>query len=132
MAGFTIYQANTSLDGLLGSGTPATIYVALFTTTPSDSDPGVEVSSVDTGYSRVAVTNNTTNWPAASARSKKNGTVILFPVPTQSWGTVNGFALFDAATGGNRLVEGNLSTPITVSTQQSFAVDALTISINPT
>ena len=53
------------LDSIWGSGTPATFYVALFTTAPgTDGTGGVEAAY--TGYSRFSVTNNATEFPAAA------------------------------------------------------------------
>lgn len=96
------YLANLDLDARYGSGTPATIYVALSTANPTAAGSGLAEPSGN-GYARVAVTNNTTNFPAASAGSKSNGTEIAFATPTGSWGTVTHAALFDASSGGNML-----------------------------
>lgn len=97
------YYENVVLNMMYGSGNPATIYAALCTSTLSaDSSTFTEVSG--TGYSRVAITNNATNWPAASSSQKKNGTRITFPATgAGGWGTVRGLAFFDAYTGGNMM-----------------------------
>ena len=54
-------------------------------------------------YARVAVTNNTTNWPAPTGdpAQVQNGTVVTFPTTTASWGQIAGFGLWDALTAGN-------------------------------
>lgn len=107
--------ANRVLDLLLGSShdttaMPATVYVALITTAPTNAN-GASIVEVSGGsYARVAVTNNDTNWPAATGRAKSNGTTIAFPASTASWGTVVGFALYDAASAGNFLAYGALSS----------------------
>lgn len=109
---------------------PATLYVALFTATPSDSGGGTEVSG--NGYARVAVTNNATNWPAASGGNKANGTAITFPQATPSgWGVVTQFGIFDASTAGNLIAWGDLSASKTVDALDtvSFAIGSLTIAL---
>ncbi len=105
--------------------------VALFTATPSDTGGGTEVSG--NAYARVAVTNNATNWPAASAGSKANGAAITFPQATPAgWGVVTQFGIFDASTAGNLLAWGDLTASKTVDALDtvSFAIGALTITLD--
>jgi hypothetical protein len=131
------YAENKVLD-LLGGTTftaPATVYIALFTTIPTDAStgttpsPGVEVTGGS--YARQSVTNNATNWPAASAGSKSNGTAITWGTPpSANWGVVVGFAICDAATNGNILWWGAITPNKTVNNGDpapSFGVGALTI-----
>jgi hypothetical protein len=109
MAGKSDYMENKVLD-IIGGTTftaPADIYVALYTAAPSDSGGGTEVSGGS--YARKQMTNNATNFPAASGGAKANGTDIVFAAPTANWGTIVAFALFDAAA-GNMLYWG-LVTP---------------------
>lgn len=109
------YLENALLDHMLGGPDytrPATVYFALYTTGPTDAGGGTEVSGGN--YSRVAVTNNATNFPAASGGSKSNGTAIIFPTPSGSWGTVTHWGVFDASSGGNLLRYGALTVTKTV------------------
>lgn len=106
------YLENKVLDGVLGGpalSLAATVYVALFTVAPSDAGGGTEVTGGS--YARVAVTNNATNFPAAAGGSKSNGTEITFVEATASWGTIVASAVFDAASGGNMLLHGTVTTP---------------------
>lgn len=124
----TDFLENELLDHVLGAATytpPVTIYCALYTAAPSDAGGGTEVSG--TGYARVAITNNATNFPAASGGSKSNGTAVTFPTAGGSWGTVTYFGYFDASSGGNLLRYGALGTSKVVGTGDtpSFAVGAL-------
>lgn len=121
------------LDHVLGATVytaPATVYVALFSAAPSDAGGGTELSG--NGYARVAVTNNGTNWPAAtgtSPTSKSNGTAITFPAATTAdWLAATHFAVFDSNAGGNMLIWGSLSASKTVQVGDiaSFAIGALT------
>ena len=111
------YLENAILDHMLGGPDyirPATVYVSLYTVAPSDAGGGTEVSGP--GYARVAMTNNTINWPASVGGVKSNGTVITFPTPTGSWGTVVAFGIHDAGVAGNLLRYGNLTVSKTVDT----------------
>lgn len=111
---WSAYLAKKVLDHLWGKTTftaPATTYFALFTVMPTPTGGGTEVSGGS--YARVAVTNNTTNWPNATGSgpaSKSNGTAITFPTPSADWGTVVGVGELDASTAGNLLRAGQLTT----------------------
>lgn len=95
------YQKNQMLDARYGSGTPATYYYALMTTLPAaDGTGGVEVSGGS--YARAALTNNATNFPAASGGAKTGASgTASFPTPTAPWSSIVGVCEFDAPTGGN-------------------------------
>ena len=138
MGSFGDYAEAKILDHVLGATTytpPATVYVALYTATPGDANAsGTEVTGGS--YARVAVTNNATNWPAASGTSptsKSNGTTITFPAPTADWGVVVAFAIYDAATVGNELAWGALSVNKTINNGDaapSFAIGALVVTLD--
>lgn len=110
------YLENAILDHIYGGPTlnrPATLYIALSTADPGDDGAGL-AEPTGNGYARTAVTNNATNWPAASNGTKQNGTVITFATASAAWsGGANQthFAIFDAPTGGNMLHKGPLTTP---------------------
>ncbi len=111
----TTYQAQQLLGSLLGSGSPATLYMGLYLTSPTNTGGGQEVSGA--AYARVAITNNNTNWTGASATFPSvvnNGTIIAFPGASSAWGPVGWFGLSDAASGGNLLWWGALATSIDV------------------
>lgn len=129
--GLTDTQANADLDARYGSGSPATIYFGLSTTLPTNSGSNITEPSGGS-YARVAVTNNSTNFPAASARSKSNGTAITFPSPTGSWGTVGYWIEMSASTGGSLRAFGALNSSQTVSSGDqapTFAAGAFVVSI---
>lgn len=94
---------NTILDAITNAAAytgDATQYFAAFTAAPTDAAGGTEVTSAN-AYARVAVTSNTTNFPAASGGSKSNGTAIAWPQATGSWGTVVAVAAMSASSAGN-------------------------------
>lgn len=130
MAGLSDYAENLLLDSLFGSGTPATIYIGLFTAAPTDAGGGTEVSGGS--YARKAVTNNSTNFPAASAGVKSLAVAQTFVTPTGSWGTVTHFALFDASTAGNMLGWAALSSSQTIASGNTVSVasGAITITLD--
>jgi hypothetical protein len=121
---------------------PATLYIALFTTTPTDSTGGTEVSGGS--YARVSVTSALTAWAgtqsagSTSASSGTSGTTsnnnaITFPAPTANWGTVTGFGILDATSAGNLLFWAALTTSKTVNNGDaapSFAAAALTVQLD--
>ena len=133
MGSFTDFLELELLDHVFGAAAytaPATLYVALSTTTITDAGGNMTEPSGN-AYARVAVTNNATNWPAAAAGAKANGTAITFPTATGSWGTIIDFAIMDAATAGNMLGYGTLTTAqaITTGNTPSFAIGDLDITL---
>lgn len=108
--GATDTQERAIADSQFGSGVttwaPATWFVGLSTTTPNEDGTGF-TEPVGSAYARVSVTNNTTNWPAATTTSgvtsKANGTAFTFPNPTGNWGAVTHYGLFAASSGGTPL-----------------------------
>lgn len=113
---FSDYLEEKILKHIFGLGTftkPSSVYVGLATATISDTTTGTTVTEPSTGaYARVTVTVDSTNWIAADGTptTKKNKGVITFPEATASWGTVTHFFIADAATAGNILIYGQLST----------------------
>jgi hypothetical protein len=85
---------------------PATLYVALYTVTPSDAGGGTECAY--TSYARVATTPGT-DW-AVTGNEAENANEIAFPTATGGSETVVAFGILDAATLGNLLYWGALST----------------------
>ncbi|HEY9647564.1 MAG TPA: hypothetical protein V6C88_14405 [Chroococcidiopsis sp.] len=135
MAGFSDYAEGKILDHVFGAVTytpPATLYIALFTTTPNV-ETGASGTEVTGGnYSRVAVTNNATNWPAASGGSKSNGTQINFPTPSAGWGTVVGFGVYDASSAGNMLGAAALTASKVINSGDPvyFPASSLTVALD--
>lgn len=133
---FSDYLENKVLDEVFGGtafAAPATIYVGLFTVAPTDAGGGTEVGTGTwTNYARVAVTNNTTNFPNASGGAKSNGTAISYGAATTSGPvTVVAMGLFDALTSGNLLAWADLTTNKTVNNGDtpSFAIGELDITL---
>lgn len=103
------YLANKLLDHVMNGTTftpGATLYLALY-------ESGVEVTGGN--YSRLAVTRNTTNFPAASSGAMTNGVDLDFATPSASWGTVDEVRVMDASSGGNTWKTASLATPKTIN-----------------
>lgn len=123
----TNFIENALVDHLLRGvpyTAPATVYVGLFTATPSDSGGGTEVAGGS--YARASIACSLANFSgtqgagttAASSGTSgatSNNISIAFPTPSANWGTVTHFALFDAPTGGNMLAYAALSITRTVN-----------------
>lgn len=131
----------TGATAAAGSG-PTSLYIGLFTTAPTDAGGGVEVTGGS--YARVLVTSALTAWAGTQAAAStvastgtsgttSNNAAITFPAPTANWGSIVAFGIFDAATAGNLLFYGNLTTPKTVNNGDAapaFSAAALSIQID--
>lgn len=100
---------------------PTTIYVALFTVAPTDAGGGTEVSTTSTGYARqsMAFTVSGTNPTQAV-----NTAAVEYSTALTSWGTIVAAAVFDAATGGNMLAWGPLTSNKTIASGDVFRFPA--------
>lgn len=104
--------------------TTSTLYIGLYTSAPSDTGGGTELSG--SGYARVSVTSSLANWAGTQSTGStvassgtggatSNNGAITFPEPTSGWGQVQAFGVFDAATGGNLLFHGSLTINKTIN-----------------
>lgn len=107
------------------SFTPPATHVALFTTAPSDSGGGTEVSGGD--YARQQVNQDGATQPYWNAPTDDGGPQVIdnngeiaFPQATADWGEVVAVGIYDAATGGNLLYYGTLASSKTVTTNDTF------------
>lgn len=127
MASKSDYLENAIINAVLRNTSytsPTTVYVGLFTTAPSDSGPGTEVTG--NAYARTAATFN-----APSGGSTSNSATITFPTPTPSgWGTIVGWGIFDASTAGNMLYWSPQTPNKLVSASDTVQFDAGNIVVN--
>jgi hypothetical protein len=110
MAVVTDYLAHKILNHVLRNTaypSPTTVYVSLYTTSPTDTTAGVEVSGGS--YAREAVT-----FSAPVAGGNTNDVDVNFGTATADWGTIVAVGICDALSGGNLLFYSALSTPKTV------------------
>lgn len=109
---FSNYAEQQALAAVLAGS-----YVGLVTSTPTDTNPGTEVSGG--GYARQAWIPSYTQGNPTKA---ENSAAIEFPVATANWGTVTYAVVFDAATGGNYLGYLELRDPNDIQTPLSKTV----------
>ena len=124
-----ILKAVTGQATTILTTTPITPYVALYTTAPTDSTAGTEVTTA--GGTLYARTSSAGKWAAPAAGSVANNATITFPTAGASWGTVVAFAITDNATAGagNVLMWGDLtaSKAIGIGDIAEFAASGLTL-----
>jgi hypothetical protein len=111
---------------------PATLYFALWTSTLNASSTGSTAGEAAyTGYGRVAVTANTTNFPTSSSGAAiQNGTAITWGANSGGASETETFvAICDAVSAGNMLYFGSItSTTINVGDTPQINVNGLTAS----
>ena len=125
MAEMSNYLENAMINAVLRNTTytsPATVYVALFTTDPTDANTGTEVSG--NAYQRTAVT-----FGAPSNGVSTNSGAVTFPTATGSWGTVTHIGIMDASTSGNLLFHTPLDTAKTITSGDIFTISTGNLSV---
>jgi hypothetical protein len=118
MAEMSNYLENALVNATLRNTTytsPATVYVALFTTDPTDAASGTEVTGGS--YARTSVT-----FAAPSNGASASNADCTFPTCTSTWGTVSHIGIFDASTSGNLLYHTLLDTSKTIETGDIFKI----------
>ena len=101
---------------------PTTVYVALYTTDPTDADTGTECSG--TSYARQSVT-----FGAPSNGASTNSAAVEFPQAGSSWGTITHIGIRDALTTGNLLYHTPLDASKTIATGDVFRIATGSLSV---
>jgi hypothetical protein len=125
MAEFSNFLENALINAVLRNTTytsPATVYVSLYLTDPTDADSGTEVSGGS--YARTAVT-----MGAPSNGVSTNSADVTFPTATASWGTVSYIGIHDASTSGNLLFHTALDTAKTIDSGDIFKIETGNLSV---
>jgi len=112
---------------------PATLYMALWTSALSASSTGATAGECSyTGYVRVGVTANTTNFPTSSGGAAiQNATAITYAANAGVLQTATYFAILDSPTlgAGNIIYWGSISsTAINPGDTPQVAIHGLTVS----
>ncbi|CCC85690.1 hypothetical protein PPM_2753 [Paenibacillus polymyxa M1] len=107
---------NAALRGV-NFASPQTLYIALYTSNPTDADTGQEVSGG--GYTRRAVA---FSEPVIADRRAVTSSVgdVSFPIAGADWGLITHIGIRTAATGGNLVYHGAVKTPRTVQTNDTL------------
>jgi hypothetical protein len=125
MAEISNYLENAIINATLRNTTytsPATVYVSLWTSDPTDAGSGTEVSGGS--YARTSVT-----FGAPSNGASTNSAAVEFPQATSSWGTIGWIGINDASTSGNLLYHTALDTSKTIDTGDIFKIASGNLSV---
>jgi len=125
MAEISNYLENAIINATLRNTTytsPATVYVSLWTSDPTDAGSGTEVSGGS--YARTAVT-----FGAPSNGVSTNSAAVEFPQATASWGSIGWIGINDASTSGNLLYHTALDTAKTIDTGDIFKIATSNLSV---
>jgi len=110
---------------------PSPLFFALWTATLTAASTGSTAGEASyTGYARVSVTANTTNFPTSSgAAAIQNATAITFASNAGSLQTATFAAVLDASTAGNIVMWGSItSTAINPGDTPQININGLTAS----
>ena len=100
---------------------PATVYVALYSTAPTAATSGTELSG--SGYSRQAVT-----FGAPTAGTVASNVAVTFGAATANWTAAVAIATVDASTSGNIMWFKGIATQV-VKSGDSLTLDSGDITI---
>jgi hypothetical protein len=124
------------LNGATGT-IASPLFLALFTTAPTASSYGTEVTNAG-AYASISITGNTTNWPtiAVGTTTMTSGAAFTYATATADWSSAANIvaaALKDSGTNGagNQYYFGSLTGtpgPVLNGNTASFASGAVTIS----
>lgn len=125
MAEMSNFLENALINGTIRGTTytaPTTVYLALYTSDPTDADTGTEVSGGS--YVRQSIT-----FGAPSNGSSTNSAAIEFPQATASWGTITHVGIRDAITSGNLLYHTPLDSSKVIGTGDVFKITTGNLSV---
>lgn len=126
--------ADSQFGGGATTWAPATWFLGLSTTGPNGDGTNFTEPSIG-AYARVSITNNATNFPAATTdgggiTTKTNGIAFTFAAPTGTWGLITYYGFFTVLSGGTVQFWFPLDTGITVrngNTPVEFAANQLSM-----
>lgn len=125
MSEMSNYLENALVNATLRNTTytsPATVYLALYTSDPTDADSGTECSG--TSYARQSIT-----FGAPSNGVTTNSAAIEFPQAGGSWGTITHVGIRDDLTTGNLLYHTPLDASKTIATGDVFRIATGSLSV---
>jgi hypothetical protein len=125
MSQMSNYLENALINGTLRNTqytVPATVYLALYTSDPTDADSGAE--SAVGAYARQAVT-----FGAPSNGVSTNSADVTFPIVTSGSETITHFGIRDASSAGNLLYYGSLTTPRAIVTNNQLVFQSGQLSV---
>lgn len=134
MTALSSYAERKTLDLLFKNTafTAPNAYLGLFTSDPTDSASGTEVSG--NGYARIQIDNKMASATTGSDNSSiSNNTNITFAAASGGdFGTITHIGIFDALSAGNLLAHGALTSSKSITDGDVFQINtgSLTITID--
>jgi hypothetical protein len=125
MAALSNYLEDALINATLRNtaySSPATVYVGLFTSDPTDAGTGTECTGG--AYARKSMAFN-----APSNGASTNSAAVEFDQATSSWGTITHFGILDALTSGNLLYHGALTTSKAIDTGDVFKFASASVTV---
>ena len=124
MTDLTDYAENILIEALFRNGSlgrPASWYIGLSTTTPTDAGGNI-TEPADANYARQPVdTGASSEWSnPAGGSATDNSLAIVWPAADAGFGTVTHVIFYDAITGGNAWFWKNLASSVTVNAGEVF------------
>lgn len=134
MSAASNYLENALLDHTLRNtpfGQPASLYLGLFTNDSGQAASNLEGGVLTDEISGGSYVRETITFGAASGGSASSNATVTFTTATANWGTITHVAVMDAATAGNVLFYGAVTTSKTIESGDTFQVSSgnLTISL---
>ena len=125
MTAMSNYLENALINATLRNTSytsPSTVYVALFTSDPTDAGSGTECSG--SAYVRQSAT-----FGAPSDGASSISADVEFPQATGAWGTITHFGIFDASSSGNLLYHGALTASKTIATGDVLKITSSNLTV---
>jgi hypothetical protein len=125
MTAMSNYLENALINATLRNTSytsPSTVYVALFTSDPTDAGSGTECSGG--AYARQSAT-----FGAPSDGASSISADVEFPQATGTWGTITHFGIFDASSSGNLLYHGALTASKTIATGDVLKITSSNLTV---
>jgi hypothetical protein len=134
MSAASNYLENAVLNHVLTATAytqPTTRYLGLFTNTSTNAAANLENGTLTDEISGGSYARQIVAFAAASNGTSATNATVTFPAATANWGTVTHVAVMDAASAGNVLFWGAVTTAKTIETGDTFQVTSgnLTVSL---
>jgi len=133
MSAASDYLENKVLDHVLTATSytaPSTRYLALFTNTSGSAATNLEAGTLTDEVSGGTYSRQSVTFAAASSGTSATNATVTFPAATANWGTITHVAVMDAATSGNVLFWGAVTTAKTIETGDTFQVSSGNLSVS--
>lgn len=134
MSAFSDYLENTLINVTLrgASHSGGAVYVALFTSDPTDAGTGTELDDSAYVRQRAHATTPSDGFTVPSNGSSSNARNLVFPAIVDAQKTITHWGIFDAQTAGNLLYHAPMQNPKTLDPTDvlSFPVGSLIITLS--